>query len=185
MQEVKVPVLSAKRAGKSGIVVRYMHNAFVDHFDCGIEDYNIKVIHINETPYMLDIEDTSSVYGHSPHAPWIEDRYYISLLETGHVFVLLYSITSRASFDELKTLLKCIQKAKHNKRVPLVLVGAKCDLENQREVSQEDGRVLAEQLGCPFLECSAKTGQNVDKVFTTALTQFLEFPESKDSCIIT
>lgn len=49
--------------------------------------------------------------------------------------------------------------------VPLILVGSKCDLESDREVSKEEGKSLAEKFGCPFYETSAKTRVNVDEVF--------------------
>jgi len=46
-----------------------------------------------------------------------------------------------------------------------VLVGNKCDLEEDREVPFEKGQSFASELGCPFLEASAKTRKNVAEVF--------------------
>jgi GTPase KRas protein len=47
-----------------------------------------------------------------------------------------------------------------------VLVGNKCDKTYEREVSREEGAALARQFGCEFLETSAKTAANVDRLFT-------------------
>ena len=47
---------------------------------------------------------------------------------------------------------------------PMVLVGNKCDLEQKREVTQEKGKMMAENYGAAFFEVSAKTGVNIDEV---------------------
>ena len=49
--------------------------------------------------------------------------------------------------------------------VPMILVGNKRELEGYRAVSPEQGQALAHRLGVPFLETSAKSGENVDRVF--------------------
>ena len=49
--------------------------------------------------------------------------------------------------------------------VPLVLVGNKCDLMNDREVSTDEGRKLAEQMKAVFLETSAKNNQARDIIY--------------------
>lgn len=46
-----------------------------------------------------------------------------------------------------------------------MLVGNKCDKSFEREVSKEEGAVLAQQFGCGFMEASAKTAQNVEHIF--------------------
>jgi GTPase SAR1 family protein len=50
-------------------------------------------------------------------------------------------------------------------QVPIILVGNKADLESDRKVSKEKGEKQAEEWNCPWLESSAKTGQNIDKIF--------------------
>lgn len=46
-----------------------------------------------------------------------------------------------------------------------ILIGNKCDWEEKRVVSQEQGQALADELGIPFLEVSAKSNINIDKAF--------------------
>ena len=50
------------------------------------------------------------------------------------------------------------------RNTPVVLVGNKCDLEQEREVTREEGKMMAENYGAAFFEVSAKTGVNIDEV---------------------
>ncbi len=49
-----------------------------------------------------------------------------------------------------------IVRVKRFEKVPLILVGNKVDLESEREVAGSDGRALAQEWGCPFIETSAQ-----------------------------
>ncbi|KAJ7721388.1 P-loop containing nucleoside triphosphate hydrolase protein, partial [Mycena metata] len=83
----------------------------------------------------------------------------------GQGFILAYSITSRSTFDRLEVFHQSVRRAKRGNPI-LLLVGNKCDRPLAREVSREEGAVLARQFGCDFFETSAKTGLNVERVFT-------------------
>jgi GTPase KRas len=54
----------------------------------------------------------------------------------------------------------------------MVLVGNKCDLESERQVTTAEGKELAMQWGIPFLESSAKTRTNVDEAFADVVRLF-------------
>jgi GTPase SAR1 family protein len=77
----------------------------------------------------------------------------------------LYSITSRPSFDQILVFRDQILRVKDVDYAPMILVGNKCDLEERREVSKQEGIELAKSWGINFIETSAKTGLNVDEVF--------------------
>jgi GTPase SAR1 family protein len=83
----------------------------------------------------------------------------------GQGFVLVYSIASRATFDRLEVFRQNMVRVKRSHPV-FVLVGNKCDKTYEREVSREEGAALARHFGCEFLETSAKTAANVDRLFT-------------------
>jgi GTPase KRas protein len=55
------------------------------------------------------------------------------------------------------------------KNLPIILVGNKCDLENERTVSQDEGNDLAKEFSIEYIETSALTRHNVDKAFSTIL----------------
>lgn len=59
--------------------------------------------------------------------------------------------------------------------VPFVLVGNKCDLDSEREVPKEKGEELARELGCKFMESSAKTKINVAEAFHELVREIKRF----------
>ncbi|KAJ7319912.1 hypothetical protein JRQ81_019423 [Phrynocephalus forsythii] len=69
-------------------------------------------------------------------------------------------------------------------KVPVILVGNKVDLESEREVSSSEGRALAEEWGCPFMETSAKSKTMVDELFAEIVRQmnYASQPDKDDPC---
>ena len=123
---------------------------------------------------------------------YLDDRSHASFL--GHTFrhsetyMLLYSMTSRESFDQLKVWLSSMESATEplsmliakratpnrskssdtgpKQCIPAALISTKNDLDSSRRaVSPAEGATLARELGCPFIETSAKTGAGVEQVF--------------------
>lgn len=76
----------------------------------------------------------------------------------------MYSITSRATFDRMDVLRQTMM-SNEKKRPTIMLVGNKCDKTHERQVSINEGVQLAQSFGCEFLETSAKTAQNVERLF--------------------
>lgn len=52
-----------------------------------------------------------------------------------------------------------------------LLIGNKCDIDGKRQVSFEEGKELADSLGIPFMETSAKTSENVEQTFLRIATE--------------
>ena len=86
-------------------------------------------------------------------------------LSEGQAFILVYSIASRISFHRLEMFRQSMRRVKRGDTI-FMLVGNKSDRVCEREVTKEEGASLARQFGCEFLETSAKTAQNVDRLFT-------------------
>ncbi|CAG8626366.1 15289_t:CDS:1, partial [Dentiscutata heterogama] len=83
----------------------------------------------------------------------------------GEGFLLVYSISSRSTFERVERFHDQIIRVKDNEPVPLMLVGNKCDKITEREVSREEGMNMARRLKCDFIESSAKTCVNVERAF--------------------
>ncbi len=85
-------------------------------------------------------------------------------MKNGQGFILTYSITSPPSLFDLIDLREHIMRVKDSENIPIVLVGNKCDLEDERAVGKEEGQKLARQWNCAFMETSAKSKINVSEV---------------------
>lgn len=77
----------------------------------------------------------------------------------------MFDMTNRTSFEHVKEWHREVCDHVHPYRVLFILVGNKSDKDEGRVVSREEAEILARQLGLPYVEVSAKTGQNVTSAF--------------------
>ena len=92
-------------------------------------------------------------------------RISTSFLRPIYFVILVFDITSRETFDELNYWIKTIKD--YASSVPVILVGNKCDLHEDRCVTTEEGRSFAERHHCiDYIETSAKTGENINELFS-------------------
>jgi len=99
-------------------------------------------------------------------------------MREGKGFMLVYNITSRTTFEEVNLLYEKILRSKDKEKVPMVLVGNKCDLSKERQVSKEEGQKLAASWGCPFFETSAKEKINNEECFFQVVRQIRAMEDS-------
>jgi Ras-related protein Rab-1A len=85
---------------------------------------------------------------------------YLANAEAG---ILVYDVTNRKSYENIKNWHNEIKKASPN--ISLILVGNKIDLKDERAVKLEEGNKLAEELELSYIETSAKTGENINDAF--------------------
>ena len=78
--------------------------------------------------------------------------------------ILIYDVTSSKTYDNVKSWVSQIRE-EASPNVVVYLCGNKIDMTNEREISPEDGKKLAEEFGFPFIETSAKTGININETF--------------------
>jgi len=175
MIEFKVVVLGSGGVGKSALTVRFVSGTFIERYDPTIEDFYRKEIEVDNAPSVLEILDTAGTEQFAS----MRDLY----IKNGQGFVVVYSVTSVQSFYDIKTMRDQIIRVKGMREfIPLLLVGNKCDMISQREVKTSDGEELAKLWGCPFIEASAKSAQNVDNLFVEIVREMTCKPARRAGC---
>eukprot|EP00484_Ammonia_sp_Unknown_P007272 CAMPEP_0197058030 /NCGR_PEP_ID=MMETSP1384-20130603/103299_1 /TAXON_ID=29189 /ORGANISM="Ammonia sp." /LENGTH=197 /DNA_ID=CAMNT_0042492639 /DNA_START=86 /DNA_END=679 /DNA_ORIENTATION=- len=162
-QEYKIVVLGGGGVGKSALTIRLVTNNFLEEYDPTIEDSYRKSVVIDESASLLDILDTAGQEEFSS----MQDQW----MREGQAFLVVYSITSRTTFDEAIIMREKILRCKEEEAPPIVLVGNKCDLEDQRQVPTSEGEALAKEWGenSAFFETSAKEKINHEECFYQAV----------------
>ncbi|KAL6083002.1 hypothetical protein STEG23_028002 [Scotinomys teguina] len=136
--------------------VQFVQGIFVEKYDPTIEDSYRKQVEVDAQQCMLEILDTAGTEQFTA----MRDLY----MKNGQGFALVYSITAQSTFNDLQDLREQILRVKDTDDVPMILVGNKCDLEDERVVGKEQGQNLARQWNnCAFLESSAKSKINVNE----------------------
>ncbi|KAJ5070006.1 small g-protein ras2 [Anaeramoeba ignava] len=155
--------------GKSIIAVKYITNHFIEYQDPCIEDEYRRLNELNDQKLYTSILDTAyprDIY--DPFQRWVE---------YSQVFVLIYSIIDKSSFQEILEIHEKILHFLNVQDYPKILIGNKSDLFTKREVKTKQGKELAKQLNCKYIETSAKTGENIHQLFYEA--SILAFEEMK------
>jgi len=157
MREYKIVVLGSGGVGKSAITVQFVQGIFVEKYDPTIEDSYRKQIEADGQQCMLEILDTAGTEQFTA----MRDLY----MKNGQGFVLVYSIIAESTFLDLTDLREQILRVKDAAQVPMILVGNKCDLADNRVIGVERAQDMANKWQCKFLEVSAKAKINIDNIF--------------------
>ncbi|KZP03988.1 hypothetical protein FIBSPDRAFT_806351 [Athelia psychrophila] len=165
MDSWKVAVLGDGSVGKTALSVK------VRTYDPTIEDTYRKQFVVDNKVALMEITDTAGQEEYATSSQqWIRDC---------QGFLLVYSITSRSTFDRIEIFRQSMLRVKGPTPI-FTLVGNKCDQMYAREVSNEEGAALARSFGCNFVETSAKTAHNLHYVFTSLVRTLRSAKPSDD-----
>ncbi|XP_015417778.1 PREDICTED: GTP-binding protein GEM [Myotis davidii] len=107
---------------------------------------------------------------------WLQDH----CMQVGDAYLIVYSITDRASFEKASELRIQLRRARQTEDIPIILVGNKSDLVRCREVSISEGRACAVVFDCKFIETSAAVQHNVKELFEGIVRQVRLRRDSKE-----
>ena len=159
---LKYVIVGDASVGKSNLLLRYTHGEFREEYQLTIGvEFGSNNLVINNSIYRIQIWDTAG----QENFRSITRSYY----KNSACALIVYDITRRVSFESLSDWIEDCKNSSP-KTVVMVLVGNKCDLSQNREVNEEEGREFAEKHGMLFFETSAKTGQNVEELFKQSAT---------------
>lgn len=184
--QVRIVFLGLGAVGKSALIIRFIQDTFVESYEPTITNIYKKQINLDGKAYMTEILDTAGMEDdESLKATYIRNR---------DCFVLVYSITDRTSFEEIKEIHNDVIRFKtqsDSEKVSIIVIGNKNDLEDQRQVTLKEGQNLANEIGALFSETSALTGDNVENAVFEVVRQYLnsipneqEEPKRKWKCLL-
>ncbi len=148
---LSVVVLGKGVVGKTSLIYRFVKDAFPEAHDPTIEDNYKAMVEINNESIEIQIVDTAG-----------EEDYQNMLdqwIDVADGFLLVFAINDKDTFNVLDEKYKRIEKHKE-KNVPIILVGNKCDLENERQVTKEEANQKATAWKAKYIETSALTDIN-------------------------
>ncbi|XP_078173397.1 ras-related protein RABC2a-like [Carex rostrata] len=169
----KILLIGDSGVGKSSLLVSFISSQLEDLAPTIGVDFKIKVLDVGGKKLKLTIWDTAG----QERFRTLTGSYY----RGAQGIILVYDVTRRETFTNLSDVwAKELELYSTNKDCIKMLVGNKVDKESEREVTKEEGAAFAQESGCLFLECSAKTRSNVEKCFEELALKILEVPSLLD-----
>ena len=159
----KLIIIGDSTTGKTNILSRYLNNKFdrdskaTIGMELGNKSFQIKNDTVN-----CQIWDTAGQERYRS----MTKAYYQGALGA----FIVYDITKRKTFENVENWMNDLRKCS-DKKVTIILLGNKNDLEDEREVKTEEGEMLAKNHDMAFMETSALNGTNVDKAFKSLVEE--------------
>ncbi|KGO68937.1 Small GTPase superfamily, Rho type [Penicillium italicum] len=145
---------------------QFVQNVWIESYDPTIEDSYRKQIEVDGRQCILEILDTAGTEQFTA----MRELY----MKQGQGFLLVFSITSMSSLNELSELREQIIRIKDDENVPIVIVGNKSDLEDDRAVPRARAFGLSQKWdNAPYYETSARRRANVNEVFVDLCRQII------------
>ena len=170
LEKFNVMTLGNSAVGKTSYILRYTEKTFEEVYltTLGI-DFKTKIIKLpNNQKYRIDYYDTAG-----------QERYKsisLNAIKNTQGVILMYDITNKKSFDAITKWMKDIIEAK-GQDFPIVLLGNKCDMEQERQVTKDEGEQLAQKYNLSFFETSNKTGKNIEEAGLELINKILDIRE--------
>ena len=154
---LKYIIVGDSAVGKSNLLLRFIHDDFKIEYQSTIGvEFDAKNLNIKNKIFRLQIWDSA---GQETYRS-LTRAYYKNCV----CAILVYDISNRESFENISQWVNhCIENSP--KKVFMILVGNKCDLIESRQIPFEKGKEMAEKNNMMFFETSAKTGENVERIF--------------------
>ena len=153
----KVVLVGDSNVGKTNIMSKYLKNIFLEDSKAtvGVE-FGSKQFDIDGHIIKAQIWDTAGQERYKA----ITSAYY----KGAKGAFVVYDITRKGSFESVERWVNDLTSA-GDKKLTIIIIGNKCDLEDQRQISKEQGEEKARKLEVAFFETSALSGENLDKAF--------------------
>ena len=162
----KIIIFGDAGCGKTTLAQRFLTNLFKSDSKMTIGiDFEVKSLEVEEKKVKLQIWDFGG-----------EERFRFllpSYVRGANGGLFMYDVSNYSSIAHIDDWLMILSKEAPETHFPILVVGGKADLLNDREVSSEEGINIAKSRGVDgFIECSSKSGENVEITFE-AITKLM------------
>ncbi|KAE8720363.1 Ras-related protein RABC2a [Hibiscus syriacus] len=165
----KILLIGDSGVGKSSLLVRFFSTSAEDLAPTIGVDFKIKLLTVGGKRLKLTIWDTAG----QERFRTLTSSYY----RGAQGIILVYDVTRRETFTNLSDVwAKEVGLYSTNQDCVKMLVGNKVDRDSERAVSREEGVAFAEELRSMFLECSARTRENVEQCFEELALKIMTVP---------
>ena len=171
----KLIVVGDQSTGKSCILNRFANEIFEENYQATIGlDFQSKTVNIKGHDIRLVLYDTAGQEKFRSLIPMY--------IREAQIILLVYDVTNKESFDSIPKWFSEVLDVKNDEAV-FALIGNKIDLIDNRQVTYEEGKKLANEKNIIFEEVSAKDGQNFDELFNNKLFEsiYKKFKDKFDS----
>lgn len=166
----KLLIVGESGVGKTCILLRFAEDLFEENFLTTIGvDFKVKQITVDDKQIKLQIWDSAG-----------QERFKnitMSYYRNCSGIIIVYDVTNHNSFEKVGEWIEEVRR--YVPTVPLMIIGNKCDMEDKRQVSTEEGRELAAKYNLIFLETSAKNNTNIENTFTDLSRLLMKDAENK------
>ena len=163
---VQVTFVGYTGVGKTQIIKKFVINNFATEYQpTETPTFSTKNIPWSNKRIRLQLWDTS---GQEKYRSLNKISY-----KGRHLIIFVYAIDNKDSFDSIPNWVEDVV-SKVDKKTKFLLVGNKCDLEKERQVTEENAKQYATENNMEFMEVSAKDGTNIENMFNSSLQKLLE-----------
>ena len=180
---ISISMLGDSQTGKTCIVSTFNGIKFNEKNISSIGvDFLVKEIEMkNGIKLKLKIWDTAG-----------QEMYHsmaLNCLKSALGIIYIFDVTNKNTLNSINKWVKDVNETIDAEKIPSVLVGNKIDLDDEREVTFEEGKNLADQYGFNYIETSAKTGTNINELFIELAENIYnkfkeEFPQPNNQNIV-
>ncbi|MCG3215667.1 MAG: GTP-binding protein [Candidatus Heimdallarchaeota archaeon] len=163
---IKIINIGDYSVGKTSLAVRYTQNRFTSSYlpTLGVDFHSKNILYDEDTTLRLVLFDTVG----QEKLVALRKRYYTG----AHGAVVVFDVTRKDSFDHIRKWIEEVEEKCPD--IPIIIVGNKTDLIDQRAVTKEEVEAKWTSKGYTVLESSAKMGEGVDDIYTIIAKKVME-----------
>ncbi len=169
---IKIVVIGDSNVGKSSLIHRYIEDSYSpDQSNTVGVDFFAKKAQVAGKTYTVQVWDTAG-----------QERFRAMVrtyFRNASAAIVVFDLTKKVSFEHINDWLNEIQEDLDD-NTPVLLVGSKADLKENRVISEEAAKALAEKRGLVYFEASAVNSQNVQQLFRVAIEKVVEGYQSAE-----